>query len=57
MKTTKTMEMTKTTQTATKMELSVGFADITETTEMMKTMGIWGANLGDAPEQFKSRYV
>ena len=34
------------TQTATNKELSAGFAEITETTEMTKTTGIRGANHG-----------
>ena len=35
---------TKTTPTATNKELSAGFAEITETTELTKTTGIQGAN-------------
>ena len=43
---TKTPKTTKTTQTAASKELSAGLVGSTETTEMMKTTEIWGANRG-----------
>ena len=39
-------ENNEATQTATNKELSAGFAEIMETTEMTKTTGIQGANHG-----------
>ena len=41
-----TTKTAKTAQTATNKELSAGFAEITETTDMMKTTGIRRANHG-----------
>ena len=50
-KTTEIKETTKKTQTATNKELRAGLAQIAETTKMMKTTGIRGANHG-LPKQW-----